>query len=77
MSFSEICIFSGPVDCGEDSMPCTGSMDDNGCMSPDFCWPSKGKIYRISVPSRSILILEEPDHPLGQYFHHCGLIPKR
>ena len=71
MNFSEIYKFLGPVDCGEDSMPCTGNMDDNGCMSPDFCWPSKGKVYRITVP-RFILILEEPAPLLGQSFHQCG-----
>ena len=35
-------IFVGPPDCGEDSMPCPGGMDGNGCMMPDFCIPTKG-----------------------------------
>ena len=32
-----------PTMCGKDEMYCWGGMDDNYCMMPDFCIPSKGK----------------------------------
>ena len=34
-----------PMNCGQDDMMCSGGMDMNDCMMPDFCMPSKGKLF--------------------------------
>ena len=34
-----------PTKCNEaEEMPCYGGSDYNGCMYPEFCWPSKGSM---------------------------------
>ena len=39
------CPIMCPTKCNEaEEMPCYGGSDYNGCMHPEFCWPSKGSM---------------------------------
>ena len=38
-----------PVKCGADEMSCYGGSDYNGCIQPDFCYPSKGGKYMSNL----------------------------
>ena len=33
-----------PAKCGEEEMTCSGGIDFNDCMMPEFCIPSKGTL---------------------------------
>ena len=42
-SATEDCIvWLDPANCGPEDMPCWGGEDENGCMMPDSCMPTKG-----------------------------------